>query len=150
VYAGASKPLIVPARHDPQIHGEDGLEGAEGLPDADSAEVTALMATDSDGKPVRALEGMAQSIRTTWNNGAGHQVTVISTGPMTNIGAIMWRSGLMTCLQIFPSVQRYSSAYTQTFSTVLKHSYLWEEQSVLATDLQSQVCVYFLNVEFDC
>jgi len=105
VYPGVPKPLILPVRHDPEIHGEDGLKGAEGLPDADSAEVMALMATDSDGKPVRALEGMAQSVRATWDNGAGHQVTVISTGPMTNIGAIMRRySGLVTCLPIFPSV----------------------------------------------
>ena len=89
VYPGASKPLLLSARHDPEIHGEDGLQGAEGLPDANSVEVKALMATDSDGLPIRALEGMAQSIRTTWNNGAGCQVTVISTGPMTNIGRII-------------------------------------------------------------
>jgi hypothetical protein len=107
------------------------------------------MATDSDGKPVRALEGMAQSIRTTWNNGAGHQVTVISTGPMTNIGAIMWRSGFMTCLPIFPFAQRYSSVCTRTFSMGSKNSYLWEELSALATDLQLQVRICFLNVELD-
>ncbi len=34
---------------------------------------------------MRALEGMAQAISTTWNNGQGSKATVVSSGPMTNI-----------------------------------------------------------------
>ncbi|KAJ7853903.1 uridine nucleosidase, partial [Mycena leptocephala] len=59
VYPGAPKPLIRPAKHDPEIHGVDGL-------------VTRWFAKDADGEH-------------TWNKGDGHKVSVISTGPQTNI-----------------------------------------------------------------
>ena len=85
VYPGATEPLLLPAKHDPEIHGVDGLGGVEGLPASDSPEVRALFATHADGTRVRALEGMSTAIRAMWKGGAGSQVTVISTGPMTNI-----------------------------------------------------------------
>ncbi|GLB34085.1 putative inosine-uridine preferring nucleoside hydrolase [Lyophyllum shimeji] len=85
VYRGANKPLLVPARHDAEIHGPDGLAGVEGLPEPDDPDVLSWFATDADGAPIRALEGMAKAIRETWDKGAGHRVTVVSTGPMTNI-----------------------------------------------------------------
>jgi inosine-uridine nucleoside N-ribohydrolase len=85
VYPGAPKPLLLSAKPDPEIHGDDGLGGVEGLPPADSAEVLALFATDEDGFTIRALEGMAKSVKETWNKGAGEKITVISSGPMTNI-----------------------------------------------------------------
>lgn len=85
VYPGAPKPLLLPAKPDPEIHGDDGLGGVEGLPPADSAEVLALFAVNEDGSTVRALEGMAKMVKETWRNGAGQKVTVISSGPMTNI-----------------------------------------------------------------
>ncbi|KAF8238993.1 uridine nucleosidase [Tricholoma matsutake] len=85
VYPGASKPLLVAAKSDPEIHGDDGLGGVEGLPPADSPEVLALFATSEDGSTVRALEGMAKSVKETWSKGAGQKVTVVSSGPMTNI-----------------------------------------------------------------
>lgn len=34
---------------------------------------------------VRALEGMVNEIRKTWKGGKGDKVTVISSGPLTNI-----------------------------------------------------------------
>lgn len=85
VYPGADEPLLLPAKHDPEIHGVDGLGGVEGLPASDDPRVLALFATHEDGSRVRALEGMARVIKETWNKGKGHQVVVISTGPMTNI-----------------------------------------------------------------
>lgn len=85
VYPGASKPLLLSAKADPEIHGDDGLGGVEGLPPGDSAEVLALFATDEDGSPVRALEGLAKIVKETWCKGAGHNITIISSGPMTNI-----------------------------------------------------------------
>ncbi|TFK43799.1 Inosine/uridine-preferring nucleoside hydrolase domain-containing protein [Crucibulum laeve] len=85
VYPGATKPLLLPAKHDPEIHGIDGLGGVEGLPKHDSPEVKARFAVDNDGSPIRALEGMSKFIKVTWNNGAGEKVSVISCGPMTNI-----------------------------------------------------------------
>jgi len=63
----------------------DGLGGAEGLPDPGSPEVLAWFATNDDGSTIRALEGMAKAIKDAWSNGAGHKVTIVSSGPMTNI-----------------------------------------------------------------
>uniref|UniRef100_A0A8H7XWA9 Inosine/uridine-preferring nucleoside hydrolase domain-containing protein n=1 Tax=Psilocybe cubensis TaxID=181762 RepID=A0A8H7XWA9_PSICU len=85
VFPGSDEPLLLPAKHDPQIHGVDGLGGVEGLPDIEDPKVLSLFATDEDGSRIRALEGMSKIIKDTWKKGAGHQVTVISTGPMTNI-----------------------------------------------------------------
>ncbi|KAJ6466702.1 Inosine/uridine-preferring nucleoside hydrolase domain-containing protein [Mycena vitilis] len=85
VYPGAAKPLLRPAKHDPEIHGVDGLGGVEGLPDAESPEVTRWFAKDSNGEYVRALEGLEDAVNRTWNKGNGHKVSVISSGPMTNI-----------------------------------------------------------------
>ncbi|CCM00172.1 uncharacterized protein FIBRA_02200 [Fibroporia radiculosa] len=83
VCPGATKPLLRPARHDPEIHGIDGLGGVIGLPSVQSAEVRERL--DAHGAPIRALEGMAEAIRTTWKQGVGNKVTVVSSGPMTNI-----------------------------------------------------------------
>ncbi|KAJ7639215.1 uridine nucleosidase [Roridomyces roridus] len=85
VYPGSTKPLLRPAKHDPEIHGVDGLGGVEGLPDAESPEVLRWFATDADGKYTRALDGMALAVKKAWNGGRGHKVSVISSGPMTNI-----------------------------------------------------------------
>ncbi|KAG6832184.1 hypothetical protein H0H92_004916 [Tricholoma furcatifolium] len=85
VYRGADKPLIVPAKHDPEIHGPDGLGGVEGLPDAVDPALRPWFATDDDGEPISALEGLAKAVKRVWNKGAGKQVTIVSCGPMTNI-----------------------------------------------------------------
>ncbi|KAJ6572581.1 uridine nucleosidase, partial [Mycena sp. CBHHK59/15] len=85
VYLGASKPLLRPAKHDPEIHGVDGLGGVEGLPDPESPEVLSWLAKDTDGSHIRALEGMTSKIKDVWKNGEGHKVSVISSGPMTNV-----------------------------------------------------------------
>jgi len=75
----------MPRKHDAEIHGVDGLGGVEGLPHPDDPRVKAFIVTDKEGTPVPALEGMVKTIKECWKNGAGHQVTVVSTGPMTNI-----------------------------------------------------------------
>ncbi|KAF8914244.1 Inosine/uridine-preferring nucleoside hydrolase domain-containing protein [Gymnopilus junonius] len=85
VYPGADEPLLLPAKHDPEIHGVDGLGGVEGLPEIDRPEVLSFFAEDEDGSRIRALEGMSSIIKETWKKGAGNKVTVISSGPMTNI-----------------------------------------------------------------
>ncbi|PCH40835.1 nucleoside hydrolase [Wolfiporia cocos MD-104 SS10] len=83
VYPGANKPLIRPARHDAEIHGIDGLGGVQGLPHDDDPGVRARL--ESRNTSARALERMAQAVVSTWKNGEGSQVTIISSGPMTNI-----------------------------------------------------------------
>ncbi len=85
VYPGASKPLLRAAKHDPEIHGPDGLGGVEGFPAPDDPAVLEFIARNPDGSTARALDGMTAAIRKAWNGGAGEKVTVISCGPMTNI-----------------------------------------------------------------
>ncbi|KAG6861572.1 hypothetical protein C0995_014868 [Termitomyces sp. Mi166 len=85
VYRGADKPLIVPNKHDPEIHGPDGLGGVEGLPSSDDPRLRTWFATNDDVEPINALEGMAKSIKQVWDKGAGKRVTIVSCGPMTNI-----------------------------------------------------------------
>ncbi|KAF7307344.1 IU-nuc-hydro domain-containing protein [Mycena indigotica] len=81
VYPGAAKPLLKPAKHDPEIHGEDGLGGVEGFPDAEDPNVTRWIAGQSE----RALDGLSAAVRKTWDNGKGNKVSIISSGPMTNV-----------------------------------------------------------------
>ena len=83
VYPGAPRPLIRQPKHDPEIHGEDGLGGVEGLPDRDSPFVRARFVADERGGHVRALDGMAASIKNAID--IGEKVTVLSTGPETNV-----------------------------------------------------------------
>jgi len=85
VFPGAAQPLLLPAKHDPEIHGIDGLGGVEGLPDVNDPKVLSVFARNEDGSRVRALEGISTNIKNTWKNGHGEKVTVISSGPMTNI-----------------------------------------------------------------
>lgn len=90
MYGGAVAPLLRPVRHDAEIHGRGGLRGVEGLPPADSDPVRARIASDSDSdtdtdnhRP--AIEAIAAAISETWNAGAGAKVTVVASGPLTNV-----------------------------------------------------------------
>ncbi|KAG5648818.1 hypothetical protein DXG03_000167 [Asterophora parasitica] len=89
VYPGADKPLLLSAKHDPEIHGPDGLGGVEGLPSPDSPDVLSWFAKDAEGENIRAIEGMSKTIKETWKKGKGHKVTVISSGPMTNVAVFV-------------------------------------------------------------
>jgi uridine nucleosidase len=75
--------LIRPTRHDPEIHGDDGLGGVEGFSDADAPSTLARFVTDENGAFVRALDGMCKSIKAAMTD--GYKVTVVSCGPCTNI-----------------------------------------------------------------
>ena len=79
VYGGAARPLLRPPRHDAEIHGPDGLGGVEGLPSAESASVRERIESGP------AIEAIASAIRQTWNGGAGAKVTLVASGPLTNI-----------------------------------------------------------------
>ena len=83
MYSGAVAPLLRPVRHDAEIHGHGGLRGVEGLPRADSDSVRARIASDNSNRP--AIEAIAAAISQTWDAGAGAKVTVVATGPLTNI-----------------------------------------------------------------
>ncbi len=121
VCPGANKPLIRPERHDPEIHGLDGLGGVEGLPPADTEGVQARLV--AHGTPVRALEGMAKAISETWNNGQGNKVTMVSSGPMTNIALfvsvypdLLEGIGSLPCvLGLFPNISAYSHSISEEF-----------------------------------
>ena len=75
---GAAKPLIRPARHDPEIHGPDGLGGVRGLPDANSNIVKSIVS------PIKAIDGMAASMKFVMDK-LRERVSIVSCGPMTNI-----------------------------------------------------------------
>ncbi|KAG6854357.1 hypothetical protein C0991_007862 [Blastosporella zonata] len=102
VHRGADKPLIVPAKHDPEIHGPDGLGGVEGLPDVADPTLRSWFAIDDDGEPISALEGMARAIKKVWNKGDGKQVTVVSCGPMTNIALF-----IVAYPELLPAVEEF-------------------------------------------
>ncbi|KAF5358914.1 hypothetical protein D9758_004868 [Tetrapyrgos nigripes] len=85
VYPGAPKPLVLHAQHAPSIHGVDGLGGVEGLPAVDDPAVLSRIAKDLQGENIRALDGMRMHIKETWKNGSDSKVSIISTGPMTNV-----------------------------------------------------------------
>ncbi|KAJ7167565.1 Inosine/uridine-preferring nucleoside hydrolase domain-containing protein [Mycena filopes] len=86
VYPGAARPLLRPAKHDSgDPLAQMGSAASKDLPDSESPEVTRWLAKDADGEIIRALDGMARAVKDTWNRGKGHQVSIISSGPMTNI-----------------------------------------------------------------
>lgn len=80
MHPGAAAPLLRPARADAEIHGPGGLGGVEGLPSADLDPVRARI---DDRRP--AVEAIAAAIGQTWKAGAGAKVTVVASGPLTNI-----------------------------------------------------------------
>lgn len=90
VFPGAAKPLSRSApKHCPEIHGEDGFAGVIGLSSSDSPDVQTRLARSYDGKLISALQGMTSAIKETWKEGAGRKVTIVSSGPMTNIAVFI-------------------------------------------------------------
>lgn len=78
VHMGAAKPLIRHTRHDPEIHGADGLGGVIGLPDPNSNIVKSIVS------PIKAIDGMAASMKFVMDN-LQEKVSIVSCGPMTNV-----------------------------------------------------------------
>jgi len=58
-------------RTDPEIHGEDGLGGVQGLPDLTDAGVTARI---ERSKSLKAIDGIAKAIKETWKDGEAEKV----------------------------------------------------------------------------
>ncbi|KAL5487625.1 URH1 [Sanghuangporus weigelae] len=83
VHRGASSPLLRAAKHDPEIHGFDGLGGVEGLPSADDHPVIRNQLEKSESAGLRAVEGISKAVKDAMKE--GEKITVVSTGPMTNI-----------------------------------------------------------------
>ena len=83
VYPGATQPLLRPARYDAEIHGEGGLGGVEGLPSFETEAVKDRLSSHS--ATAKAIDGMADAVRDIWKNGKGTKVTLVTSGPMTNI-----------------------------------------------------------------
>ena len=81
VLRGADEPLVVAAKHDPEIHGESGLEGSKELDeftkDLQYSTTPCLLAT---------LSKMAEAIKACPN-----KVDVVATGALTNI-ALLFRT----------------------------------------------------------
>jgi len=86
VYAGATKPLVRAPQVDEEIHGLDGLGGVEGLT-AFTDPLIQARAKETEG--LRAVEAMATAVKETWKHGEGQQVTLIATGPQTNLALFL-------------------------------------------------------------
>lgn len=78
VHMGAAKPLIRHTRHDPEIHGADGLGGVLGFPDPNSNLVKSIVS------PIKAIDGMAASMRFVMDK-LRDKISIVSCGPMTNV-----------------------------------------------------------------
>jgi uridine nucleosidase len=95
VYSGAAAPLIRPARHDPEIHGPDGLGGVEGLPSADSDPVRERI--DQSRPAIEAIAAAIVGTRQKKTSSAGDgdgggdgdvrrkAITIVASGPLTNV-----------------------------------------------------------------
>ena len=84
VFRGAAQPLLRKAKHDPEIHGEDGLGGVEGLPT--SSLTSHLRSGRGYGlgfSATPAIEGIRDAVLQAKVD--EQKITIISTGPMTNL-----------------------------------------------------------------
>ncbi|KAG8784605.1 Uridine nucleosidase 1 [Serendipita sp. 397] len=84
-HRGATKPLIRPARVDPEIHGPDGLGGVEELlPTLDDPAVSERWQLDGRRS---ATDGIAKAVKNSYLN--GFRVSIATTGPMTNLALFL-------------------------------------------------------------
>lgn len=74
-HRGAVKPLLRPARTDPELHGDDGLGGADSLPTLEDP--AALERWQLDGRR-SAIDGMAKALKSVTN------LVTIASNPMTH------------------------------------------------------------------
>jgi uridine nucleosidase len=138
IYPGAPKPLIRVLRHNPGVHGPDGLGGVEGLPSITHPEVAARIQM-VDQKPVHAIQGIADAIRDTWKDGEGHHVTLVATGPMTNIALFV---------SVYPDLIHGIGQCPQKISLIYVYLYhvrqislcSWAAELVVVVVLHLQVC----------
>ncbi|GAA5922298.1 trifunctional uridine nucleosidase/nicotinamide riboside hydrolase/nicotinic acid riboside hydrolase [Sporobolomyces koalae] len=79
IYSGQTQPLLRPAKHDPEIHGVDGLGGVEGLISANDPAVQAKLKETEGQKAVVAIAEAARSLPD------GQQLNIVATGALTNI-----------------------------------------------------------------
>lgn len=101
VHRGAESPLIKQAKHDPEIHGVDGLGGVEGLPPVTDLALKERLAS-SIAAP-RAVEAIGNCIRRLFASdresiSESDKVTIVSTGPMTNVALFV---------SVYPDLLRY-------------------------------------------
>lgn len=144
IFPGAPKPLIRHLRHDPEIHGADGLGGVEGLPSIAHPEVVARIQNGGQ-KPSHAIHGLAEAIRDTWRDGEGHHVTVVATGPLTNIALFVsvYPDLVNGVGKIDLTACTFAPALTRTWRQT--RSFSWVEGLVWATALLLQVS-YLLSL----
>lgn len=88
VYPGAAKPIIGQPHPAADIHGNDGLGGVEGLPEAASPQVQERIVTKaSDSGLLPALAGLVEACKSVVKDGRKLHIGV--TGACTNIALFL-------------------------------------------------------------
>lgn len=89
VYSGAAKPLLRQARHDPEIHGEDGLGGVKGLLDPQEADVQKYLNQSTDHQDLTSVsEHIKRAVFKSKEKRLGDLI-IVSTGGLTNIALLV-------------------------------------------------------------
>lgn len=83
IIAGASQPLLRAAKHDTEIHGDDGLGGVEGLLDESNDFVKTKLAESVGGNVVLAIAEAAKALP--GGDGDDGRLAIVATGTLTNI-----------------------------------------------------------------
>lgn len=93
----------------------------------------------AEGDPIHAIEGMASAIRRLWDDGKGPQVTIVSTGPMTNVALfVSVFPELLQAIGAFRPISLLQIPGSLTYSQKSLSS--WVEASDLVTGHRLQVC----------
>ncbi|KAM0755625.1 uridine nucleosidase [Meredithblackwellia eburnea MCA 4105] len=83
VYSGTSKPLLRPVKHDPEIHGESGLGGVEGLLEETEPAVKEKLDQSNGKNAVLAIAEAARAMP--GGEGDEGRLALVATGTLTNI-----------------------------------------------------------------
>lgn len=83
IVQGAARPLLRVAKHDTEIHGDDGLGGVEGLLDGTDEGVRRKLQESKGGNVVMAIAEAARAMP--GGEGDEGRLAIVATGTLTNV-----------------------------------------------------------------
>lgn len=83
IVQGVAQPLLRPAKHDTEIHGDDGLGGVEGLLDETDEHVKRKLLEAKGGNVVLAMAEAARAMP--GGEGDEGRLAIVATGTLTNV-----------------------------------------------------------------